>query len=72
MTTHWELLNVKLDTLRETAKCRCFAVAKKFDKLLKNVEHEPTFQPCCWVCCDCSIDRLFDEWGDELDVEVKA
>lgn len=52
----------KITELRRTATCRCRAVAKKVNKVLNiTFPGGGAYHPCCWVCCDCTIDRYDEE-----------
>jgi hypothetical protein len=51
-----EAVYAKIEKLRTTARCRCEAINRKVNKLVDD-ENEQLYA-CCWVCCDCSIDRM--------------
>ena len=57
----------KLESLRVTATCRCRAISAKLNKAISVIlswaspMDEPNYHACCWVCCDCSIDRFLEE-----------
>jgi hypothetical protein len=51
------LMDGKLTALRENAKCRCEAVGSKLNKTIKTDDYDEMVHLCCWVCCDCHIDK---------------
>jgi hypothetical protein len=59
-----KLFLAKLESLRARAACRCEAVSKKLTKAAHDylsAEGWSDYHACCWVCCDCSIDRFLEE-----------
>ena len=59
------LMADKLTTLRQTAKCRCDAASKKLNKAIKTDDYDGMVHLCCWVCCDCHIDKWESQLGWE-------
>jgi len=49
----------KIEQLRVKATCRCKAISTKVNKVIGTVEYDEQYHACCWVCCDCSIDRMW-------------
>lgn len=55
-------VKMRIYELRLTAKCRCDAISRKLTKASLEVNKNADFHPCCWVCCDCELDRFEEEW----------
>jgi hypothetical protein len=55
-------VRAKIYELRLTAKCRCDAVNKKLRTAAESVNKSAYYHPCCWVCCDCTLDAFEGEW----------
>jgi len=55
-------VRTRIKELRLTAKCRCDAITKKLLKPSQAVHFMARYHPCCWVCCDCTLDAFEGEW----------